>query len=402
MASSDAKFREEVCAVFGKSLLQELTPSQTSIQARNLEGKLKEGIRTKMTLGDTSFLGEPSDTPVAGSVEDDKKHYYTDVRLEQTPLSLLLPVLTVAGEPETANGQWRLVHEVDRTRVWAFLLVMAEKKQDQDQTLYLKMLSVAKEAEVLLLGLQQTDALWQEWSRAQDTALTSLHFSTERATIRYLFMAKLEASLQQQRAGEKVLRKDVWLAFQEAEAAAKFTPAKGKSGINRESDVAQIMSWGDYMKKWHLLDVWRDLEVGQEGKTPLYFASFATTFVALVNTGQDEASYVLQQLKKIYLQDPRGKAQLTKKKLLDAKASRMKAIVKTLDLQYLWCKSLIGSCEAQLIQAPLKMQATPPLADPTRHVITDPIYPYLRRVVMITTIPSYDKCPICHGPSRGH
>ena len=241
----------------------------------------------------------------------------------------------------------------------------------------------------------------EESSRAQDTALTSLHFSTERATIRYQFMAKLEASLQQQKAGEKVLRKDVWVAFQEAEAAAKFTTAKGKSGINRESDVAQIMSWGDYMKKWHLLDVWRDLEVGQEGKTPLYYASFATTFVALVNTGQDEASYVLQQLKKIYLQDPRGKAQLTKKKLLDAKTTRMKAIVKTLDLQFLWCKSLIVSCEAQLIQAPLKMQATPPLADPTRRVITDPMYPYLYRVV-ITTIPTYDMYPMCHGPSRGH
>jgi len=93
--------------------------------------------------------------------------------------------------------------------------------------------------------------------------------------------------------------------------------------------------------------------------------------------------------------------------------------VKTLDLQYLWCKSLIGSCEAQLIQAPLKMQATPPLADPTRRVITDPIYPYLYRVVIttiptydtyptflyrvvITTIPTYDMYPICHGPSRGH
>jgi hypothetical protein len=72
----------------------------------------------------------------------------------------------------------------------------------------------------------------EESSRAQDTALTSLRFSTERATICYQFMAKLEASLQQQKAGEKVLRKDVWVAFQEAEAAAKFTTAKGKSGIN--------------------------------------------------------------------------------------------------------------------------------------------------------------------------
>jgi hypothetical protein len=217
------------------------------------------------------------------------------------------------------------------------------------------MLSALEEVEVLLLGLQEVDALWQEWSKAQDAGLTDLHYSTDRCTVRYQFMAKLEAALQKKTPGVKILRKDVWQAFQEAETQAKFSAAQGKSAIRRQQDVDQIMSFGDNLKKWHLMDDWRDLEVFEDGKTPLYHAAFAVTFPGLVNHELEEATYVLGQLKRIYRQDPRGKAQLTKKKLLDAKAPKMKAFIKTLDLQYLWAKSLIESCEGHHIEAPQKM-----------------------------------------------
>ena len=87
-----ANFREEVVALVTKHLKKELTAGKSSIKARGVEGKLEDGIRTKMTLGDVNVLGEPSDTPVPGNVEDDKRHYFTDERLKNTPLSLLLPI----------------------------------------------------------------------------------------------------------------------------------------------------------------------------------------------------------------------------------------------------------------------------------------------------------------------
>jgi hypothetical protein len=166
----------------------------------------------------------------------------------------------------------------------------------------------------------------------------------------------LEAALQAEKPGVKILRKELFQAFQEAEAGGEFSTVTNKLGIRREADIAQIMSWGESLKKWHLFDEWRDLEVVEEGKSPLYHSAFAITFPGLVNHEQEEATYVLRQLQRVYLQDPRGKAQLTKKKLLEAKAVKMRAIVKTLDLQYLWSKALIEGCEGKVIEGPQKMQ----------------------------------------------
>ena len=356
MMMAAATFRQEFATAVTTHLGQELKFGKLSMQARGLEGKFEEGIHARMTLGDIHVLGEESAQPTRTNVEEDKQHYFSDAMLKKTPKNLLLPMLTLTGEMGTDNGCWKLVHETDLTKVWAFCLVLIEKKADKDQTLYLKMLSVVNEVDVLLLSLQPSDVLWEEWKRSQDTGLQDLHFSTDRTSVRYKFMAMLEASLRAEKPGEKIMRKHVWLAFQAAEAAGKFTTAKGMTGITRESDVALIMSFGEKMKQWHLLDAWQNLEVVENGPTPLYRASFANQFAGLVNDNQEEATYVLGVLTRIYLEDPKGTAQLRRAKLLEAGANKMKLIMKTLDLQYLWCQNIIQNCEAQPIQALQKMQ----------------------------------------------
>ena len=360
---TSSAFRDDFTVLMGQHLQEELTPQTDSVQARGVDGKLEDGIRTQMVLGDLDVFGDLSDTPVRGNVEEIRTHYYSSAQLQQTPRALLLPLLVLSGAADTENGGWKMIHEEEKTKVWAFLSAMAMMKQEgetgmeESEAIYKKMKKASKEVEVLLLGVQDMDSLWAEWSNLQNISLTNLQFSPDRCTIQYRFVAKLEASLQKKTPGVKVLKKHVFEAFIEAEQAGKFSTAKGTKGIRRESDIAQIMSFGEWMNKWHLMEAWQELEVVPEGKTPFYSASFAITFPDLVNNSQEQAAYVMGTFKKIYELDPRGKAQLNRKKLLETKGPKMKSYVKTLDLQFQWVKNLINCCELSPIQAPQKTQS---------------------------------------------
>jgi hypothetical protein len=355
-SEADADFRRQLFDECGKHMVNLLKPGAVHVAERNLAGKLENGIRTTMGIGDMNVLGELVDAPAADNVESQKNHYFSAERIKNTPSSMLLDTFTLTGKTDTENGKWKIVHEDQRTKIWAFLLALIEQKQESDQTLYKKMMEAAEKVEVMLLCMQEKDVLWQEWSKSEDNALNDIHFSTDRGTVRYNFMSKLCAALQLENPGTKVQRKDIFVAFEEAEKKGLFSTSSHVTKI-RLQDVASALAFGEQMIAWKLMDMWRELEVLPiDGKTPLYSARFAVTFPAMVHDSKEEATYVLCQLKRIYSQDVQGKAQLNKKKLLEGCKSQkqMKATIKALAFQYLWAKSLVTSCENQSIQAPQK------------------------------------------------
>jgi hypothetical protein len=367
MADAATKFRQQVVELFRTILFP---VSVRDVRERGLMGKLEEGIRTTMAIGDIDILGELIDTPVASNVEYAKKHYFTEERIQNTPKSLLLPTFMLTGKLDMddaeENSQWKMIHEEDRTNAWAFLLVMIKKSQDRDadsdQSLYRKMYEAAKEVQVLLLSTQDT-ALWQEWRKAEDNSLSDTRFSIDRCTVRYKFMLKLGAALQMKNPGTKIQKKDMWFAFEKAEKEGLFSRGKTGSLNSKISELMKVWAFGEQLSAWNLMDEWRDLEVIAEGRTALYDARFAITFPGLVNSSEETATYVLGMLKRIYL-DPKGNAQRTKNIAkyalhpigLHLSSTKMKALVKTLALMHLWCKSLVQSCENYFIQAPQKTQ----------------------------------------------
>ena len=317
---------------------------------------LEEGVRTKMRMGDIHFIGEIGESPHHETVKEELGHYYNDARLKNTPQALLLPILTLTGEADTKNGQWRMVHDADRARVWAFITVLQEHQRQQDigsePGPHLdKMKKSLEEVEVLILATKKTDELWAEWKRANDIYQQDLLYSTDRCTVRFRFLSKLEASLKKEQPGKKILKKDIWKAFDDAEKAGKFTSGKGMVGIKRESDVANFMSFGDFLNKIHMMDEWRHLEVVEEGRTAFFLTNVATAFPSLVHFEEDLAKHVLKIILRTVQGNADGKAHLTKKKVLEASGVKMKAIIKTLVLEYLWCRDLITSCEGKNIQA---------------------------------------------------
>lgn len=110
------------------------------------------------------------------------------------------------------------------------------------------------------------------------------------------------------------------------------------------------------MDQPHNNKVWRDLEIVDGRETPFYKVGFATEFGDLVNKGPEEAAYVLHSVKRILRDDPQGRSQLMKKKLMDAKVQKMQLYVKALHLEWQWAKNLLSNHELQSIQTQQKME----------------------------------------------
>ena len=85
------------------------------------------------------------------------------------------------------------------------------------------------------------------------------------------FLSKMKASLKKgmQTQGQTgdITGKELSQAYQSAEKEGKFTISRGMSGIQRVNELSQLMKWGEAMTEFGLLDEWRQMEVGSEGKT---------------------------------------------------------------------------------------------------------------------------------------
>lgn len=353
-----ATYYEESRSACMEHLKEELKPGKD----RCIEGSLESGIGALISLGDFDIFGEAKDAPVQADVEDYKKQFFSDARIMKTPQQMLLSQLVLSGtKASMANRDWKLVRGDQKVMLWAFLSVMKKKKIEMIQGIeesaevYEKMHKASSNIHVMLLTLALEDALWAEWSKYNDLSYVNDRYSPDRFSFAFQFMVKLQATLQQKNHSMKVSRTVLFAAFLEAEQEGKFVTPKGKKGIRRQQDVDSIMAFGELLQEWHLFEEWRELEILDGIVTPFYGVQFATNFSGMVNDNLGEAAYVLHSVKRIYRDDPQGKTQLTKKKLLEAKPQKMMLFIKTLALQLAWAKNLVGSCEAQHIQSQQKM-----------------------------------------------
>lgn len=257
MSSSSGNFYDDVQHSFKQHLQQELKPSQTEVLLKDGES-MEDGVSTKMFPGDINILGHADDAPLEADVRAFKNQFFSDAKILQTPLNLLLPQVTVAGEKGTANGDWKVVQTDQKVLLWAFFLVMVEKKLEsgkgieESTDVYDKMSKASIAIDVMLLAMQPEDALWEEWNKSSDRSVVSLQVSTDRFSYIFQFIMKLQAEKQKKNLAVKIQRTDIFKAFIEAEKAGKFTTPKGKKGIRRQQDVDSIMAFGEWLQEWKL------------------------------------------------------------------------------------------------------------------------------------------------------
>ena len=345
-------FHEEVASVLADGVF---TPSTASLQDHigKGHGDLLEGIRTNMKIGDLELFGAPEDAPEESSVDADFAYFYEGKT--KIPITQLLPTLTVSGTEDTKPGCWRVLFESEKSRLWAFLRMLAEMQQaalvgseQQGDRCKKIMTDLLDTLPVVIVKMQAEDELWAEWSRSQTTGHTDLQHSTDRISNRFTFFAKLKQTLKKKLKDNlekaEVTTKKLFEAYLDAEKEQKFRTAKGMTAVKRDNELSQLMKWGEFITKIGHMSCWRDLEVLLEGKTSFFTPTFGNIFCGLIENDEDIAKYVLNTLTACILEDEKWR-----KRVMEANATRMKSIVKTLVLQWKWAKNVFETCKTRPI-----------------------------------------------------
>jgi len=320
---------------------------------------------SRTALGNMNVL-QVKESPAEAAVMHDIEYYYTDIKLKQTPLSMLLPVIHLEGNENTKNGCWNIISESELCQIFAFLHVLREKLEKGPVELANKMKKAAGEVDVLLLKIKQIDGMWLEWNAKQTTSHQDLQHSPERCTVRCKFFTKIEVALRQEfkkkeekkKKAEKkeFTKKDFAKAFMDAEAEGKFSTAKGNIKVQSEQDVTKVMNLATFLSKIpDMLDLWEGNEIWEEGKTPLFYFTFGHWFPGACNDDPKIGLWVLKQIDNVRIDNITGKSKLTKKKILEANGPRMKDFVKTLILEYNWMADLQANMAGKPIMSAERM-----------------------------------------------
>ena len=354
------KFQEEIASLLEEAAFK---PGTASLQDHigKGHGNLAEGIRTTMKIGDLELLGIPEDSPDESSVDADYAYFYEGKAM--APMTSLLPTLTVSGTEETKPGCWRVLHESEKCRLWAFLRMLEKMKQaalvgcdNQGDRCEKIVTDLLENLPVVIVSMQAEDALWAEWSRSQTTGHTDLQHSTDRNSVRFNFFSKLKQTLKKKLKDQgdleevngnpaEVTVKQLFAAYMDAEKEQKFRTAKGMTGVKRDNELAQLMKWGDFITKIGEMDCWKALEVLTEGKTSFFTPGFGNSFCGLVDNNEDIAKYVLNTLTACILDEK------WRTRVMEANAARMRNIVKTLVLEWKWAKQLFEACKSRPIMS---------------------------------------------------
>ena len=121
-------FEEEIAPLIKEE--SAFKPSTATLQEYISKGRgdLDEGIRTSMRIGDLEVVGAPDEAPAENLVLQDYCYFYQGKELKIS-LTALLPALTLIGTEETKPGDWKVLYECERSKLWAFLKFLVKMKQ---------------------------------------------------------------------------------------------------------------------------------------------------------------------------------------------------------------------------------------------------------------------------------
>ena len=347
MAQSEfpKKFEEEIADLLAAENV--LKPGTASLQEyiSKGHGDLDEGVRTTMRIGDLELVGAPDNAPGENLVTIDYCYYYQGKEMK-IPLTSMLPTLTLIGTEETKPGDWKVLHECEKSRLWAFLKFLAKLKQGGEMGLealqhrYEKIVAdLLENLPVVIFKMLPEDELWAAWHRSNEAGHTDIQHSIERMSNRYLFFAKLRVTLHNKSKDQgnpsEVTVKQLFAAYNSAEQEQKFRTAKGMTGLKNEGALSSLMKWGTFITKYGLMQLWKGLELLQEGKTPFYTTAFGNAFCTCIDNNEQVAKYVLQALTAHIQAEEKWQ-----KKVLESTPAKMKSIVRTLLLQFKWAKNV--------------------------------------------------------------
>jgi hypothetical protein len=293
----------------------------------------------------------------------EKAQYFTLPRIENTPMHQLLPQMTVSCKDNkaTQNGEWLLLSDSQKLKVWAFISALEElevemlKGNEKLKEVLEKMISAATEVRVTVCVYEDDNEFLKNYQDGEDADHDQMQKTNARFTNRgKMFM---RARIQVGKKKDGVTTHDIVAYFNDLEAKKKIKTTFAKNRVTSADDVKRVEKAYGSLQTWHLSFLYEKLEYSEEhGPTPLSQWSASRHFIAIVESDGDIATFVLKILEHILFGPDDPASKLRKEKVLES-SRKLLSIMKALVLEYKMMRDLMKCLETKPLAPPAKMKA---------------------------------------------
>jgi hypothetical protein len=250
------------------------------------------------------------------AVAKERSRYYSLPCLQNTSTHELLPIMAICHQnnKDAKNGQWEVLSEAHKLKIWAFILAAEEMQSlslvgNELATEALeKMTKAAKNIQVTLCEYEDDEAFTRNYNEAENADHDQMQKTNSRFTNRGKMFLRARIQVNKKKSGCNA--QDIVVYFQELEAKQKIKTTFSKNRVTSADDVTRVEKVYSFLQNHHLDALYEKLEWSPEvGPTPLSQWATSRYFMAVVEGDGEIAKYLLKVLENtIYCpEDPASK-----------------------------------------------------------------------------------------------
>lgn len=250
------------------------------------------------------------------AVAKERSQYYSLPCLQNTSTHELLPIMAIChkNNKDTQNGQWEVLSEAHKLKIWAFILAAEEMQHlslvgnELAAKALEKLTNAAKNIQVTLCEYEDDEAFTRNYNEAENADHDQMQKTNSRFTNRGKMFIRSRIQVNKKKAG--CTAQDIVVYFQALEAQQKIKTTFSKNRVTSADDVTRVEKVYGFLQNHHMDGLYEKLEWSPEvGPTPLSQWATSRYFMAVVEADGEIAKYLLKVLENTIFcpEDPASK-----------------------------------------------------------------------------------------------
>lgn len=251
------------------------------------------------------------------AVAKERSQYYSLPCLQNKSAHELLPIMAICHQnnKDTTNGQWEVLSEAHKLKIWAFILAAEEMQNlalcgnERAGEALEKMKKAAENIQVTLCEYEDDEAFTRNYNEAENADHDQMQKTNSRFTNRGKMFLRARIQVSKKKGGS-CTSQDIVAYFQDLEAKQKIKTTFSKNRVTSAEDVTRVEKVYGFLQNHHLDGLYEKLEWSPEvGQTPLSQWTTSRFFMAVVENDGDLARYLLKVLENAIFcpEDPASK-----------------------------------------------------------------------------------------------
>ena len=250
------------------------------------------------------------------AVAKERSQYYTLSIVASSSIHDLLPIVAIChkNNQDTENGQWEVLSEAHKLKIWAFILAAEEMQHlslvgnELAAEALKKLTKAAMNIQVTLCEYEDDEAFTRNYNEAENADHDQMQKTNARFTNRGKMFIRARIQVNKKKSGCNA--HDIVAYFQELEAKQKIKTTFATNRVTRADDVTRVEKVYGFLQNHHLDELYEKLEWSPEaGPTPLSQWATSRYFMAVVEGDGEIAKYLLKVLENTIFcpEDPASK-----------------------------------------------------------------------------------------------